>query len=68
MLSRRESGGRAHGVRWWRGVPTALPTTATPSAAAAAAAAAAAKDDDPHANCNTVEANERAGERIWTCE
>lgn len=43
------------------GVPTALDiTAAAPTAeAVAAATAAAAAADDPHANCNTIEAEER---------
>jgi hypothetical protein len=49
------------------GIPTALDITATPTADAAAAAcssaaaasAATAADDDPHANCNTIEAEEK---------
>jgi len=39
------------------GVPTALDITAAPTAEAVAAATAAA--DDPHANCNTIEAEEK---------
>jgi len=42
------------------GIPTALDITATPTAeAAAASSAATAADDDPHANCNTIEAEEK---------
>lgn len=43
------------------GIPTALDITATPTAEAAVAAAstATATADDPHANCNTIEAEEK---------
>jgi len=44
-------------------VPTALDITAAAPTAEAVAAAAA---DDPHANCNTIEAEEK--KHIWTCE
>jgi len=63
MFSRRESGGRAHGVQWRRPYgsrrTTAAPTAEAVAAVAAAAAAAAAAADDPHANCNAIEAEEK---------
>jgi len=52
MFARRESGGRAHGVQWRRPYGSRC-ITAAPTAEAVAAVAAA---DDPHANCNTIEA------------